>query len=428
MNLIVRISVILFSVFLVGCATQPSASQPSETTQDNNIRLLLVGDPFALAIQQALPELEAQTDQKIEVEIVGYDEVRTITLRNARDKNSAYDLVSFDVVWMGEYGENNVLLPLDELIASSTSVTPDDFLEVAYQGSNYQEQQLGLPIQPHAELLWYRTDLFEDGNLTPPTTTDEVLSVAETLTDVENEQYGIVWNAQRGQALGQTMAHFYASFGQPLLDEAGQPTLNTPQGVAAAEYAMALLPYSPPDITTIAWDQRIERFARGHVAMTYGWGARSYLVEDDPRSKVSGQVGYLAAPHQSDVTPVTPTGTWSLGIPANIGDRSNNAWNFLEFITSPAGLTLLAEQGNGGAPRYSLLNNTELINRYPTFPVMASLGQSNQLDAWMRPAVPQWSQLADILGTVYHDMLLGTLTPAEAAEIAQEEAEVLFGE
>ena len=44
----------------------------------------------------------------------------------------------------------------------------------------------------------------------------------------------------------------------------------------------------------------------------------------------------------------------------------------------------------------------------------------------MRPAVPQWSALADILGTVYHDMLRGELTPEQAAARAQQQADVLF--
>jgi multiple sugar transport system substrate-binding protein len=44
----------------------------------------------------------------------------------------------------------------------------------------------------------------------------------------------------------------------------------------------------------------------------------------------------------------------------------------------------------------------------------------------MRPAVPQWPALCDILGSVYHDMLRGQLTPEQAAARAQQQAEALF--
>ena len=67
-----------------------------------------------------------------------------------------------------------------------------------------------------------------------------------------------------------------------------------------------------------------------------------------------------------------------------------------------------------------------IAQRYPALQTVARLGSSGQLDDWMRPAVPQWSALADILGTVYHDMLRGELTPEQAAGRAQEQAETLF--
>jgi multiple sugar transport system substrate-binding protein len=73
-----------------------------------------------------------------------------------------------------------------------------------------------------------------------------------------------------------------------------------------------------------------------------------------------------------------------------------------------------------------LLRQPELIRRYPVFALVDQLGQTGQLQDWMRPAVPQWPQLAEILGTTYHDMLLGKLTPEQAAAEAQRQALRLF--
>ncbi|MEL6527483.1 MAG: extracellular solute-binding protein, partial [Chloroflexota bacterium] len=215
-------------------------------------------------------------------------------------------------------------------------------------------------------------------------------------------------------------------FGQSVLDENGLPALDTPAGISAAEYAQELMAYSPPDILTMAWDQRILRFSQGNCAMTYGWGARTYLAEDEITSVVSGLVGYTGAPTSADTDAVTPMGVWSLGIPANIGDRDAIAWGFLEWFTSSETQQLLAEFGNGGMPRYSVIQNPDLSARYPAFSTVEQLSEAGELDDWMRPAVPQWSSLADVMGTVFHDMLRGNLTPAEATAQAQADALLLF--
>ena len=431
-----RIQIAISAVCIAAVAVWLFARQPPVPSaipveggflQGQTIRMLVVGDPFSIALRAGARELGRRAGGTVELEVVGYDDVRRLTLLNARDARSGYDIVSFDSVWVAEYAEAQVLLPLDDFVAGSArTIQPDDFLEVAYKQAQFKGRQLGLPIQSHPELLWIRRDLFQAARLAAPATTDELLAAAKRFTQPAQKQYGICWNGQRGQALGQQMAHFYAAFGQPLLNAAGRPTLDTPQGVAAARFARSLLPYSPPDVLNMAWDQRPVRFAQGGCVMTYEWAARTYLVEEEATSKVAGRVGYEAAPHASGAKPVTPIGTWSLGIPANIGSRRELALQFLGWLTSGEIERWLAEHGSGGVPRYSVMRASAIAQRYPALQTVARLGSSGQLDDWMRPAVPQWSALADILGTVYHDMLRGELTPEQAASRAQEQAETLF--
>lgn len=417
--------VLLAALSLAGCAGAAAGPAPS-VLGGETIRLLIVGDPFATALRELGEELGRRAGGTVLIEVVGYDELRDLTLRNADDLESAYDIVSFDVVWAGEYGAQGVLMPLEDLIAAAPDLRPDDFLDVAYESSRAGGRQLGLPIQPHPELLWYRSDLLAAVGLGPPATTDELLAAARALNHPERDEYGICWNGQRGQPLGQQMAHFYAAFGQPLLDAAGRPTLNTPRGIAAARFAQSLLLVSPPDILGMAWDQRTRRFAAGGCAMTYEWAARSPMAEHAPTSQVRGLVGYGPAPHAPDAPAVTPLGTWSLGIPANIAGRRAMAWRFLAWLSSAEIQRLLAAHGNAGMPRDSLLRDEELVARYPAFTTVTRPEVAAQLDDWMRPAVPEWPHLAEILGTVYHDMLRGDLTPEQAAAEAQARAEQLF--
>ena len=106
-----------------------------------------------------------------------------------------------------------------------------------------------------------------------------MLKIAAQLNDPANNFYGIAFNGQRGQALGQQMAHFYAAFGQHPFDDKMHPTLDTPDAVRAAKYSMELKKYAPPDLLNMAWDERARQFSQGGAAMVYEWAARSFMAE-----------------------------------------------------------------------------------------------------------------------------------------------------
>ncbi len=396
---------------------------PAPATRDltgKTFRLLVVGDPFANALKSASAELERRSGARITIEVAGYNDVRRLALQNAKDAQSNYDVISFDVVWAAEFASARVLAPLRLDLGPALRV--DDFLPLALQQSRIGPQQLGLPIQPHPELLWLRQDLLTQAGLAAPVTTDDLLKVAKALMRPKEGLYGLCWNGQRGQALGQQMAHFYGAFGQPLLDATGRPTLNTPRGLAAARFAKSLMAVSPPDVLAMAWDQRTRAFAKGACAMTYEWAARSYLAEQDSASVVAGKVAYLPAPQAKGESSITPLGTWSLGLPSNLATRHDLAEQFLFWLSEPAQQHLLAQTGNGGMPRTSLLSDAQLIRMYPAFPVVAQLSETRALGDSMRPGVPQWAALAEMMGTVFHDMLSGQLTPEAAIELAQTRA------
>lgn len=396
----------------------PASAGGDKPFAGQTIRILFVTDPFAFATQKIVDRLQQATGATIQLEVVPYDAVHQKILLNSQQKESAYEVVSVDIVWEGEFCAANALLPLDGLIAAS-KFDKSDFLEAAWSEAQCQGKQMGIPLQPHPEILWYRKDIFQAKGIKPPETTDEVLKIAAQLNDPKNNFYGIAFNGARGQPLGQQVAHFYAAFGQRLFDDKWRPTLNTPDGVRAAKYFMELKKYAPPDILNMAWDERARQFAQGGAAMCYEWGARSFMAEDPSNSVVSGKVGYVAAPHAPDKPAVTPNGEWSISIPSNVKNQKL-AWEFVQWFTDKKQLKELAKAGNSGMPRYSIIRDPELIKMYPVFPAVDAIAQKGQLKDWMRPAIPEWPFLADTFGTVFHGMLSGSITPEQATKKVQE--------
>jgi multiple sugar transport system substrate-binding protein len=374
-------------------------------------------------------ELEMRLGQPLEITVLGYEETRAGILRNGEDTESMYDLVSFDVAWLAELVDSDCLAPVDTVFAAFPEQEQADFFEIAIEVNRSGDHLYGLPIQPHAELLLYRKDLFKKAGLSVPVTTDDLLAAARRLHDPEKGMYGICWNAHQGHPLGQTMAHFYAAFGGSLLDASGQPTLDTAEGEVAARFVLELMDVSPPDILFMAWDDRIARFTSGQAVMTYGWGARHYLVEEDPMSKVAGLAGYAPAPAAPGVAPKTVLGQWSLGVPRNLDPaRLAKALEALGSITSRETMFFLSEHGHMGVSRYSQALNPELADKHPIYGVMYDLSREGRLDPTMRPAIPEWSGLSELMGTVFFEMLLGNMDVEETLRVLQAEANDLFAE
>lgn len=412
---------VMVLLVLAGCGRGPEGSGLEVAGEEAGIRMLLVGDPFAMAMTRMRGELEAALGERIELEIVGYNDVRRLTLLNARDRVSNYDLVAFDVVWLGEYVRQGVLYNFRERVPLPREAFLTEALEACELGGGLY----GLPIQPHAELLWVREDWLEEAGMELPVTTEDVLAVARALHDPARQRYGVAWNAQRGQPLGQTMAHLFAAFGAELVDGTGRPGFRNERGLAAARYAMALLAVSPPDIHSMAWDQRTGRFASGQVAMTYGWGARAYMAEEEAYSLVKGKVAYLPAPHAPGVEAVTPLGVWALGIPANVRSVERSL-AVLEGLFDVEVQRQLSLKGNAMPGLRVLARDPGLQERYRVLRTMSVLDEAGAMRVEVRPRIPEWDGLCEILGTVFHDMLLGGLSPEAALDGAFEKAEALL--
>ena len=384
-----------------------------------NIRLLFVGDPFAQIMQKELPAFEKLADGKIQLDVVGYAETHNKTLLNSQQSVSAYDVVSIDAVWMGEYASDGVLTDLTSMIPGS-EVNVADFVPSVWKMGQSDGRQYGIPIQPHPEILVYRKDLFGRDGIAAPKTWDDVIKAAAHFNGKDG-MAGICWNAARGAALGQTVFHLFGDAGiHPLGTDNKTPQVNDPRFKDATKYLMELMKYSPPGILNMAWDERVRTYAQGGCAMTYIWAGRAAIFEGDPKSPARGNTGYVGAPTDGDAKPVSPIGGWFLGIPSNEAkDRVKLAWNFIQWMTSADMLKFSAAHGNGTMPSYSVMRDPELIKMYPAYPIIDKLGADGDLQGWMRPPVPQFEELSELFGTVFHDMISGKITPDEAIAKAQ---------
>jgi multiple sugar transport system substrate-binding protein len=316
---------------------------------------------------------------------------------------------------------------------------PSDFHTAGWRAAHWGGRPYGVPSQTTPELLFYRRDWFAAAGLEPPKTTDQLLAAAREFNDPRRGRHGIAWNAARGTALGHTFMMTCADFGQPIIEmernaggydldrlasSTAVPTIDTPRALEAAEYLKALIEFSPPDILSMSWYERVRPFAAGKIAMAYGYTLLAPYFELDATSPAHGQTGYLPHPAGPSGAPLAPVGGYVLGIPANLAeDRIEDAVEALVAFTSPAAQKLYIQNGSRTAPRYSVGADPEVRRLSPIFEAVDAMSWRDELQFWPRPPIPQIGEIIRICGHEMHDMLRGVITPREALTRAQSGAE-----
>src|SRR6056297_231236 len=430
--------------YVSGQATiAPPAVLPRPLKLSGGLRILVHGDPTFMVMDNLKRQFEQIVGTGIHQRAFSIDRLREEALRNATRKRSSYDLIAVDLPWIGEFVKKGVVRPLSDVM-DIERLDPSDFHTAGWRAAHWDGVPYGAPSQTTPELMFYRRDWFAKEGLEAPATADDVLAAARRLHDPLRGRYGVAWNAARGTALGHTFIMTCADFGQPIVDLpriAGgfdashletadlRPTIDTPRALQAAEYLLALMDYSPPDILSMSWYERVRPFASGKVAMAYGYTLLAPYFELDESCEAHGNTAYVPHPHGPEGVPVAPVGGYVLCIPANLGDdRVHDTVEALVAFTSPEAQKLYAQNGSRTAPRYSVGADPEVRRLSPIFELVDQMSWRDELQFWPRPPIPQISDIIRICGHELHDMLRGIVSPRDALDRAQARAEDIMGQ
>ena len=395
------------------------------------------GPPYAFETVTS-EQLESIFGLEIHNSARSIDELLEAILANAGRTTSRYDLVACDLPWFGELASKGILQPLDRFIRRD-AYDLSDFHSVAVQSTRYAGRQYGIPLQTTPELLCYRKDIFEQAQLEPPTTTEELVKVARRLHDPARGRYGIAWNAARGTPLGHTFSFLMAKFGQPIINlrrrqggydfqqavgEDLRPMFQSDAAYRACEYMLDILKYSPPHILNMAWYERAQSYASGEACMAYNYTLLAPLFELNKASPAWGNTGYLPPPVGNHGRPITPIGGYALAIPANLAEeRVESVWTALRHLTSANMSKLYILNGSLVTPRFSVSQDPEVSALSPLIEVVDDMARKDILQAWPRPPVPGITDVISIAGNEIFEVLDGRRSIKKALSMAQDRAD-----
>lgn len=420
--------------YLSASSIPPLPVMDSALPLNDGLHLLLHADPAFLAMQKLKRQFEMHFGTSIEVRALSIDRLHDEILENAERRVSRYDIVTCDVCWMAEVIDRGAVMPLADLAVED----PHDVMDFHPEALATAQRGLtlyGAPVQTTPELLIYRTDILAARGIDPPETLEELLDAARALHDPGHDVSGICWNGARGTPVGTTFMMLMADFGQPILNlpragdgfadddlspEHYRPALDTDEALEAAEFLVALMPWSPPNVLQMSWFERARCYAEGRAAMAYCYTQIMPMFEDEAVSPAHGRTGYRPHPGKPGRPGIAPLGGWNLCVPSNLKpERLDAVKAAVRALTSAAATKLYIENGSLVSSRFSVCNDPAVAHGRPVIPIVDRMARLGQLRAWPRPAVAELHQIVRILGSEIHMMLQRNKRPRTALADAQ---------
>lgn len=310
----------------------------------------------------------------------------------------SFDIAALDAIWLPAFAPG--LAPLDDLF-------PDDVQDDLFGGlvseAQVDDTFVGMPVWTNSEILFYRTDLFEDPQnmadfeaeygypLAAPTTWEEYRDIAEFFTrdtdgDGAVDLYGTdvkgavetEWLATVSQAGEEAM----------VLDAAtGEVTIDSPEHQEALDFYVSLLPYAPSGAAQLDWAGSQNLFYQGNLAMMRFWGHAYRQTPEDSTVKDSiGVAPMIGGPGGVAGVP----GAWYLSVPAS-GDKQDAAKDFVAFAYEHNALA--ADTSLGLVARKSAFESKAGEAGFENYPALVTTLEAPQ--SLPRPATPQWQEVVD---------------------------------
>ena len=418
----------LATVSLFALSMGQTATAQDLPLEGVSLNLASMNDPFSTVLARLAPRFAEETGADLTVDILSYPELLTKVTADFIGNTGGYDLVTMDIVWAGQFeeaGHTVELTPWMERDAEELAL--EDIYPIAMQAlGQYNGRQIAYPFAGYANVLAYRTDLYEASGLEPPTTIEELISNAMALTDADNDQYGFVANGARGPAVAQDWMQYTAQLGGAIIDADGMPALNSPENVESLRvYKQLFDETAPPGAVSYDWGGREESFRQGLVANMQSWSVGASSYDNPEQSRVVGKAGIALAPVAEGMDPTYGFGGWGMAINADIDEEQQEAaWQFIKWVTSPEIQREMALMRAGGIIRMSTAADPAVVEQFPYMPIIHESFMAGNGD--YRPRIPQYPEIQDLLGTAVNSVLVGDEDPQAALDAAQMQAERLF--
>lgn len=414
------LSALLVLTVLLSLGVSVLAAQPYAGT---TIRVVLSNHPWTDAIRPLIPEFEAATGIKVQVESFFEDQLTQKLLVEFASGTSTIDVfMQRPLQEAKQFAKNGWYTDLMQFAANDPDIDMEDFFPSALQAETVDGVLTGIPIVTEQEIIYYRKDLFEEHGIKVPTTMEELEAAAKYFHDPDNGFFGFVSRGQRSPAVTQFSSYLYSFGGN--FDVDGKATLNTPEAIEAFTfYGNMLRNYGPPGVLNMSWPQALAIFAQGSAAMYTDASVFYSNMLDPEQSDVGELVGFARFPAGPAGARPYSIVSWGVSMAATAPNKEA-AWEFIKWATSKE-ITLKAQASQVPSARTSAWADPAGTANFPPQLVEVIMASSEGAMPYDRPNVIAVGEARDIVGSVIVTAIEGGNVQA-AADRANREYQALL--
>lgn len=371
--------------------------------------MTLAGEPFVPAWQDQAAVFTEQTGVQVTIDSVPWENLRETCTLELASATGAYDVIYVHPSWFQEFAKNGYLVPADEY---TTEEDLEKYITNLVDDYRYEGTLYGLPDWITTHVLAYRTDIFEQESLDPPETWDDLLAVCEQLSG-SSEYSPISFPGKKGGALASIFSSLLTSNGGWYFNDAGEPNVNSAEGVEVAEFLADLAPYLPSGYQNFHWDENGQTASGGKAAMTLVATQSTTWLEEES-SATAGKWVYLALKsNKGTVGGIIDDYCWSVCVDSQ---NKEAAGEFVKFFTDTDAQKYFTQKSSTCGATKAYYEDTELQESIPMLSAMSEILNENTNPA---PSWGTWAAECEILEVNLQNVMNGNMTAQDALNQVQ---------
>jgi len=383
------------------------------------------------AIEAMLPAFEEETGIKVNIIKHPYENALGEQVRDFV-AGGDLDVALIDLVWMGNFAENEWVLPLADVQAKfPEAVDPgldiDDFFPLVLNAfGGWNDTIYGLPVDNYSGLLFYNSCMLADAGFDgPPETWADLKDVyGPALTGDGKYAYALQSKRNETQS-ADSFARMIWPFGGSFLDADFKSNLNSAESQAGLQFRQDLMQYMPDGIVAYDHAEVVNGFAQGDIAMITEWSAAFYS------SVVSADTSSVADCVEIAPEPTGPAGRkpalggFSMAVASQADEAEQAAaYLFIQWATSKENAREYLERG--GVPARQSVYMEDGLEAFKFVPALVESWQDGVPE--FRPRFAEWPEITEIVQEWGTKMMLGEVSTEEGAMEIGERMEAVLEE
>ncbi|MBO9436715.1 sugar ABC transporter substrate-binding protein [Ruegeria sp. R13_0] len=406
-----------------------SLKKAAEPYAGTTIDVVFLLRPGYEAIEAMLPDFEAETGIKVNVIKHPYENALGEQVRDFV-AGGDLDIALIDLVWIGNFAENDWIIPLADVQAKfPDAVDPDldidDFFPLVLNAfGGWNDTLYGLPFDNYSGLMFYNRCMLEEAGFDGPPETWQELKDTYGPALTKDGKYAFALQSKRNETQSaDSFARMLWPFGGSFLDDEFKSNLMSEESQAGLKFRQDLMEFMPDGIVAYDHAETVNGFSQGDIAMITEWSAFYSSVVSPETSKVADCVEI--APEPTGPAGRKPAlGGFSLAVASQADEAEQAAaYLFIQWATSKANAREYLERG--GVPARQSVYQEDGLEDFKFVPALVESWQDGVPE--FRPRFAEWPEITEIVQEWGTKMMLGEVSTEEGAQEIGTRMEAVLG-